>query len=110
MRRHRHRKPRGQPLDGWLVVDKPTGIGSTDVVNKVKRAFDAQKAGHGGTLDPLATGVLPVAFGAAAAAPRLSGHGIRTLRKWNGRGPRRRRARNTPEPGAAQAAATVSVS
>nr|WP_246602408.1 tRNA pseudouridine(55) synthase TruB [Falsiroseomonas tokyonensis] len=52
-------------MDGWLIVDKPSGIGSTDVVNKVKRAFDAQKAGHGGTLDPLATGLLPVAFGAA---------------------------------------------
>lgn len=64
--RGRHqRRPRGRPLDGWLIVDKPTGIGSTDVVNKVKRAFDAQKAGHGGTLDPLATGLLPVAFGAA---------------------------------------------
>ena len=62
---HRHRKPRGRPLDGWLVVDKPAGIGSTDVVARVKRAFDAQKAGHGGTLDPLATGVLPVALGAA---------------------------------------------
>ncbi len=65
-RHHRHRKPKkGRPLDGWLIVDKPTGIGSTDVVNLVKRAFQAQKAGHGGTLDPLATGVLPVAFGAA---------------------------------------------
>jgi hypothetical protein len=60
-----NRKPKGVPLDGWLIVDKPSGIGSTDVVNKVKRAFDAQKAGHGGTLDPLATGLLPVAFGAA---------------------------------------------
>jgi tRNA pseudouridine55 synthase len=63
--RQRHRKPRGLALDGWLVVDKPSGIGSTDVVARVKRAFDAQKAGHGGTLDPLATGLLPVAFGAA---------------------------------------------
>jgi tRNA pseudouridine55 synthase len=61
----RHRKPRGRPLDGWLVVDKPPGLTSTDVVNRVRRAFDARKAGHGGTLDPLATGVLPVAFGAA---------------------------------------------
>ena len=59
------RKRRGRPLDGWLIVDKPSGIGSTDVVNRVRRAFDAQKAGHGGTLDPLATGLLPVAFGAA---------------------------------------------
>ena len=61
----RHRKPRGRKLDGWLIVDKPPGLTSTDVVNRVRRWFDAQKAGHGGTLDPLATGVLPVAFGAA---------------------------------------------
>ena len=61
----RIRKPRGLPLDGWLVVDKPQGLTSTEIVNRVRRAFDAQKAGHGGTLDPLATGLLPVAFGAA---------------------------------------------
>ncbi len=65
MRHQQRRKPRGRPIDGWLIVDKPSGIGSTDVVNKVKRAFDAQKCGHGGTLDPLATGLLPIAFGAA---------------------------------------------
>jgi len=59
------RKPHGRPLDGWLIIDKPAGMTSTDVVNRVKRLFDAQKAGHGGTLDPLATGLLPVAFGAA---------------------------------------------
>ena len=59
------RKPRGRPLDGWLIIDKPAGMTSTDVVNRVKRLFDGQKAGHGGTLDPLATGLLPVAFGAA---------------------------------------------
>ncbi len=59
------RKPRGRPLDGWLVIDKPPRLTSTDVVNRVRRGFDAQKAGHGGTLDPLATGVLPIAFGAA---------------------------------------------
>jgi tRNA pseudouridine55 synthase len=59
------RKPRGRPIDGWLIVDKPPGLTSTDVVNRVRRAFDAQKAGHGGTLDPLATGLLPIAFGAA---------------------------------------------
>lgn len=59
------RKPRGRPLDGWLIIDKPPGLTSTDVVNRVRRTFDAQKAGHGGTLDPLATGILPVAFGAA---------------------------------------------
>ena len=59
------RKKRGRPLNGWLIVDKPAGMTSTDVVNKVRRGFDAQKAGHGGTLDPLATGVLPIAFGHA---------------------------------------------
>jgi tRNA pseudouridine55 synthase len=63
-RRH-HKKPKGRPIDGWLIVDKPSGIGSTDVVNIVKRLFQAQKCGHGGTLDPLATGLLPIAFGAA---------------------------------------------
>jgi tRNA pseudouridine55 synthase len=59
------RRRRGRELDGWLIIDKPPGMTSTDVVNRVKRGFDAQKAGHGGTLDPLATGVLPIAFGAA---------------------------------------------
>ena len=63
--RHRHRKPKGQAIDGWLIIDKPSGIGSTDVVNRVKKLFQAQKCGHGGTLDPLATGLLPIAFGAA---------------------------------------------
>jgi tRNA pseudouridine55 synthase len=47
------------------VLDKPAGITSTDAVNRVRRALDAQKAGHGGTLDPLATGLLPIALGAA---------------------------------------------
>lgn len=59
------RRKRGRQIDGWLVIDKPAGMTSTDVVNRVKRAFDAAKAGHGGTLDPLATGLLPIAFGAA---------------------------------------------
>ncbi|MCQ8241517.1 tRNA pseudouridine(55) synthase TruB [Rhizosaccharibacter radicis] len=59
------RRKRGRVLNGWLVVDKPAGMTSTDVVNRVRRRFDAQKAGHGGTLDPLATGLLPVAFGFA---------------------------------------------
>ena len=59
------RRKRGRPLDGWLIIDKPPHMTSTDVVNRVRRGFDAQKAGHGGTLDPLATGVLPIAFGSA---------------------------------------------
>ncbi len=59
------RRKRGRALNGWLIIDKPPGLTSTDVVNKARRGFDAQKAGHGGTLDPLATGVLPIAFGHA---------------------------------------------
>ena len=59
------RKSRGRPLDGWLVIDKPSGLTSTLTLNLVRRRFGAAKAGHGGTLDPLATGVLPIAFGAA---------------------------------------------
>ena len=55
----------GRKLSGWLIVDKPAGIGSTDVVNKVKWLLQAQKAGHAGTLDPAATGVLAVALGEA---------------------------------------------
>lgn len=59
------RKRKGRAISGWLVVDKPAGITSTAVVNKVRWAFDAQKAGHAGTLDPDATGVLAVALGEA---------------------------------------------
>ena len=59
------RQTRGRKIDGWLILDKPAGITSTQAVNKVKRALDAEKAGHGGTLDPLATGILPIALGAA---------------------------------------------
>ena len=75
-----HRKPRGIALDGWLIVDKPSGVGSTDVVNKLKRAFNAQKVGHGGTLDPLATGVLPIAFGAATKTVPYVMDGTKTYR------------------------------
>ena len=56
---------KGRVVSGWLVVDKPAGITSTAVVNKVKWAMGAQKAGHAGTLDPAATGLLAVALGEA---------------------------------------------
>ena len=56
---------RGRKINGWLVVDKPAGITSAAVVSRVRRATGAAKAGHGGTLDPLATGVLPLALGEA---------------------------------------------
>lgn len=59
----RHRK--GEKINGWVVVDKPKGVGSTQIVSRVKRLYNAQKAGHAGTLDPMATGVLPVALGEA---------------------------------------------
>ncbi len=59
----RHKK--GNKISGWLVVDKPRGMGSTQVVSFTRRLFNAQKNGHCGTLDPFATGVLPIAFGEA---------------------------------------------
>jgi len=59
------RKRKGRDLSGWLVVDKPAGMTSTAVVNKVRWALEAKKAGHAGTLDPEATGVLAVALGEA---------------------------------------------
>lgn len=59
------RGKKGRSVNGWLIVDKPAGVTSTAVVNKVKWAFQAQKAGHAGTLDPSATGVLAVALGEA---------------------------------------------
>ena len=59
------RRKKGQRIHGWVVVDKPAGITSTQVVGIVKRVFDAQKAGHAGTLDPMATGILAVALGEA---------------------------------------------
>nr|WP_321249773.1 tRNA pseudouridine(55) synthase TruB [uncultured Ruegeria sp.] len=59
------RKRKGRDISGWLVVDKPAGMTSTAVVNKVRWAMDAKKAGHAGTLDPEATGVLAVALGEA---------------------------------------------
>jgi len=66
----RHRK--GDPISGWVCLDKPDGLGSTQAVARVRRAFNAQKAGHAGTLDPLATGVLPIALGEATkTAPYL---------------------------------------
>lgn len=59
------RARKGRRVDGWLVVDKPAGVTSTAVVGRVRWALDAQKAGHAGTLDPDATGVLAVALGEA---------------------------------------------
>lgn len=59
------RRKRGRPVHGWVCLDKPVEMGSTEAVSKVRRLFDAQKAGHAGTLDPLASGILPIAVGEA---------------------------------------------
>jgi tRNA pseudouridine55 synthase len=59
------RRKKGRDISGWLVIDKPAGITSSAVVNKVRWAFDAKKAGHAGTLDPDATGLLAIALGEA---------------------------------------------
>lgn len=59
------RRKKGLPINGWVCLDKPFEMGSTEAVTKVRRLFDAQKAGHAGTLDPLASGILPIALGEA---------------------------------------------
>ena len=59
------RRRKGDAVSGWICLDKPHDLGSTQAVGRVRRAFNAQKAGHAGTLDPLATGVLPIALGEA---------------------------------------------
>ena len=56
---------KGRPASGWLVFDKPHGMGSTEAVSKIKWLYGAEKAGHAGTLDPLASGMLPIALGEA---------------------------------------------
>ncbi len=58
-------KRKGNPVHGWLILDKEVGITSTQAVGKARKLFNAKKAGHAGTLDPLATGILPIAFGEA---------------------------------------------
>lgn len=61
----RRGKKKGRPLSGWVIFDKPKGMGSTEAVSKIKWLFNAEKAGHAGTLDPLASGMLPIALGEA---------------------------------------------
>jgi tRNA pseudouridine55 synthase len=59
------RRKKGGKVDGWVILDKPVDLTSTQAVGIVRRIFDAQKAGHAGTLDPLASGILPIALGEA---------------------------------------------
>lgn len=66
------RKRKGDPVNGWVAIDKPEGMTSTAVVGAVRRAFNARKAGHAGTLDPLATGLLAVALGEATKTVEIA--------------------------------------
>lgn len=79
------RRRKGNPIHGWLVLDKPTGVTSTRALAIAKRLFNAQKAGHAGTLDPLATGILPIAFGEATKTASYAVDGTKSYRfgvKW----------------------------
>ena len=73
-------KRRGQRVDGWIVLDKPAGLSSTAAVARVRRLMNAAKAGHGGTLDPLATGLLPIALGEATKTVPYVMDGMKTYR------------------------------
>lgn len=74
------RRSRGRPVHGWLVIDKPEGLTSTQALARARRLLDAEKAGHGGTLDPLATGVLPLAFGEATKTVSFAMDGRKVYR------------------------------
>ncbi|SVC58703.1 uncharacterized protein METZ01_LOCUS311557, partial [marine metagenome] len=72
-------------LDGWLIIDKPPGCSSAQIVGRIKRLTGGLKVGHGGTLDPLATGVLPIAIGEATktvAYVMLETKGYHFTLKW----------------------------
>ena len=87
--RRRGRRERGKPpqrrssrvaVDGWINLDKPVGVSSTQAVGRLKFLFNARKAGHAGTLDPLASGVLPVAFGEATKTVPIVQEGAKAYR------------------------------
>jgi tRNA pseudouridine55 synthase len=87
------RTRKGDKVDGWLVLDKPLGLSSAGAVAAVRRAFNAKKAGHGGTLDPLATGILPIALGEATKTVSFVMDGAKVYRftlRWG-------EARNTDD-------------
>jgi len=103
------RRRKGKPVHGWLILDKDKGLTSTQAVAKVKRLYDAAKAGHAGTLDPLATGVLPIALGEATKTVSHVMEGIKSYAftvRWGietdtddseGRPVRESESRPTPE-------------
>src|SRR3989442_12738443 len=74
------RKREKRDVHGWLVLDKPVGMTSTHAVSVVKRAFQARRAGHAGTLDPLASGCLPIALGEATKTVPFVMDGRKTYR------------------------------
>jgi len=76
----RQRKKKGRPISGWVILDKPVGIGSTQCVSKIKWLYQAAKAGHAGTLDPLASGMLPLALGEATRTVPYIMDGKKTYR------------------------------
>ena len=69
---------KGNPVHGWLILDKPEELSSSRAVGIVRRVFNAAKAGHGGTLDPLATGILPIALGEATKTVSFAMHGAKS--------------------------------
>ncbi|ADZ72718.1 tRNA pseudouridine(55) synthase TruB [Polymorphum gilvum] len=68
------------PIDGWLVLDKPYGLTSNDALSRIKRIFHPEKVGHAGTLDPRASGCLPLAFGEATKTVSLVMNGRKVYR------------------------------
>lgn len=74
------RPKKGNPIHGWLILDKPKGMTSTQAVATIKSLYDAQKAGHAGTLDPLATGILPIALGEATKTCSFAVEGEKAYR------------------------------
>ncbi|RUP00093.1 tRNA pseudouridine(55) synthase TruB [Hyphomicrobium sp.] len=74
------RRKKGNAVHGWLILDKPINMTSTQAVGAVRRAFNAQKAGHSGTLDPLATGILPIALGEATKTVSFAVEGEKAYR------------------------------
>ena len=74
------RRKSGRDVHGWLILDKPYDFGSTEAVSKLRWLYNARKAGHAGTLDPLATGILPIAFGEATKTVPFVQDGLKTYR------------------------------
>ncbi len=74
------RRKKGDPISGWINLDKPYGMTSTQAIGKIRRIMNGQKIGHAGTLDPLATGVLPIALGEATKTIQYIQDDLKTYR------------------------------